>query len=68
VVQVSLLLLAAFLGKLAVTSLQQRGEGDHHVGMGQAILLAVLALLAVGGAGWMGLRTVRGPEPPSLEG
>lgn len=57
-VQVTLLMLAGFAGKLAVDSIS---ETALHA---EGVVLAVLAVLGAGGALWMGLRTVRGPQPP----
>ena len=57
VVQLTLLGLSLFIGWLAV-----RGSSD----LGELIALAMLGILALGGAFLMGFRLVRGPTPPEL--
>lgn len=67
VVQISLLFLAAFLGNLAYRSwLAYRGQAPNS-GLDEVVALGAVALATVAGVLWMGLRTVRGPQPPSLD-
>ena len=67
VVQISLLGLAAFLGNLAYRSwLAYRGQAPNS-GLDEVVALAAVTLATVAGVVWMGLRTVRGPQPPSLD-
>ncbi|MDQ4149424.1 MAG: hypothetical protein M3164_05460 [Actinomycetota bacterium] len=65
VVQVTLVALGLFLAWLAARSWEDATSGL--VGFGQVVVTAGAALFSLGAALWMGLRTVRGPEPPSLE-
>jgi hypothetical protein len=67
VVQVTLLLLAAFLGNLAYRSWLGYSANEPNTGIGEVVGLAVVALLSLYGCLWMGLRTVRGPQPPSFD-
>jgi hypothetical protein len=67
VVQVSLLCLAAFLGNLAYRSWLDYGDRMPNSGLDEVVTLAVMALATVSGVLWMGLRTVRGPQPPTLD-
>lgn len=67
VVQVTLLLLGAFLAYLAYESWVAYREAVPNAGLDEAVALGAAAALAAGGALWMGIRTVRGPQPPSLE-
>lgn len=67
VVQVSLLALAAFLGNLAYRSWEEYNAAAPAAGVDEVAGLVVMALICVGGVLWMGLRTVRGPIPPSLD-
>jgi biotin transporter BioY len=57
-----LVALAAWLGWLA--SRQWTADAPNTQA---AIVLGALGLIALAGAAWMGLRTVRGPEPPQLD-
>lgn len=67
VVQVTLLLLAAFLGNLAFLAWVNYSGNDPNTGIDQVAALSVAALLSVSGCLWMGIRTVRGPQPPSFD-
>jgi hypothetical protein len=73
VVQVTLLALAAMLGLLASRAWSGRGAADSPLagtspsGMAEVVVLGVLAVLAAAGALAIGVRTVRGPEPPTLD-
>lgn len=62
VVQVTLLALAGFLGKLAFDSYWEAGSA-----LGEVIVLGSVAAMLVAGALWMGIRVVRGPQPPELD-
>lgn len=62
VVQVTLLALAGFLGKLALDSY---AESAGH--LGEVVVLGAMAALFAWGALWMGIRVVRGPQPPQLD-
>ena len=66
-VQVTFLLLAAFLGNLAYRSWLGYSANEPNTGIDEVIGLAVVALLSLYGCLWMGLRTVRGPQPPSFD-
>ena len=66
-VQVTLLALAVFLGNLAYRSWLGYSESEPNTGLDEVVGLAVMALLTLYGCLWMGLRTVRGPQPPSFD-
>jgi hypothetical protein len=63
IVQLTLALLAVFVLNLAYNSFAAPGARDW----GEVSLLALAGCVAAGWALWMGVRTVRGPQPPSLE-
>jgi hypothetical protein len=63
IVQLTLTMLGAFLLNLAYSSFARRSERDW----GEVSVLVLAGCLAVGSALWMGIRTVRGPQPPSLD-
>ncbi|CAN5827621.1 hypothetical protein BH23ACT12_BH23ACT12_01190 [soil metagenome] len=67
VVQVALLALAAFLGNLAYGSWTAYSGSQPYTGIDEVIGLAAAALFSLYGCLWMGLRTVRGPQPPSFD-
>lgn len=73
VVQLTLLALAGMLGILAYRAWSAVGtasdplEGVTGSGMAEAVVLGAFALLSVLGVLAIGVRTVRGPEPPTLE-
>lgn len=67
VVQLSLACLAAFLGNLAYRSWLAYGDQLPNSGLDEVVALALMAVATVSGVLWMGLRTVRGPQPPSLD-
>jgi hypothetical protein len=67
VVQVTLLGLAAFLGNLAYRSWTAYSASEPNAGMDEVAALGVAAALALLGCLWMGLATVRGPQPPSFD-
>lgn len=60
VVQVTFAGLAIFLFQLASSS-------DEGPASGEVLLLFAVALFCGAYALWMGIRTVRGPQPPSLD-
>lgn len=62
VVQVTLAGLAIFLSQLAYSS-----SSDEGAEPAEALVLFAVALICGGYAVWMGIRTVRGPQPPSLD-
>lgn len=66
-VQVSLLALAGFLGNLAYRSWTAYSASEPNVGMDEVAALGAAAALALFGFLWMGLATVRGPQPPSFD-
>lgn len=76
VVQLTLLGLAVFLGTLAIRAWRDYArppsaearvlEGVSPAGAGEVLVLAVGAIGFFGGAVAMGVRRVRGPEPPGL--
>ncbi|MEX2587774.1 MAG: hypothetical protein WD602_07285 [Actinomycetota bacterium] len=61
VVQLTLLALAGFVGKLTLDS-YSGGAGYRF----EAVVLGSSAVLFAAGALWMGIKTVRGPQPPEL--
>ncbi|HEX2054127.1 MAG TPA: hypothetical protein VHJ78_10435 [Actinomycetota bacterium] len=67
VVQVSLLALGLFLGNLAYRSWTAYSAGEANAGLDEAAFLTAAAVGAVAAVLWMGLRTVRGPQPPALD-
>lgn len=67
VVQVALLALAAFLGNLAFISWTAYSDAQPNTGIDEVAGLALAALFSLYGCLWMGLRTVRGPQPPSFD-
>ncbi|HVL52002.1 MAG TPA: hypothetical protein VM754_10935, partial [Actinomycetota bacterium] len=67
VVQISLLALALFLGNLAYGSWQAFAAAEPNAGMVEVVALAVVTMASAAGCLWMGLRTIRGPQPPSLD-
>ncbi len=67
VVQLTLLALAAFLGYLAYRSWTAYAGSQPNAGLDEVIGLALMALLTLYGCLWMGLKTVRGPQPPSFD-
>jgi hypothetical protein len=67
VVQLSLLCLAAFLGNLAYRSWLAYSDRLPNSGLDEVVALALMAVATVWGVLWMGLRTVRGPQPPTLD-
>jgi hypothetical protein len=63
VVQLTLVMLAVFLLNLAYSSYAAGAQPDW-----AAVAVLVLSGCVAGGwALWMGVRTVRGPQPPSLD-
>lgn len=66
-VQVSLLALAAFFANLAYRSWQGYAESLPGSALDEVVALVLLALITAAGGLWMGLATVRGPQPPSLD-
>ncbi|MBW3591650.1 MAG: hypothetical protein KY393_07380 [Actinobacteria bacterium] len=62
VVQVTLLALAGFLGKLAFDSYSEVSGY-----FGEVVVLGAVAVMLVAGALWMGVNVVRGPQPPELD-
>jgi hypothetical protein len=67
VVQLTFLALAVFLAKLAAESWSVYSQPHSSVGPGQVLFLAGGAVMCAAGAAWMGFRTVRGPQPPTLD-
>jgi hypothetical protein len=73
VVQATLLALAVGLGLLAAQAWDSRSghesalEGMTRAGFGEVVVLGAFSVLSAAGALSIGLRTVRGPEPPSLD-
>jgi hypothetical protein len=63
VVQLTLVMLGAFLLNLAYTSYANRSAPD----LGEVFVLGAVGLAAAAFALWMGIRAVRGPQPPSLQ-
>jgi hypothetical protein len=63
VVQLTLIILAAFLLTLAYTSYANSPAPD----LGEMFVLGAVGLTAAASALWMGIRAVRGPQPPSLQ-
>ena len=57
---IALAVTAAFFASRALGS-------DPMGGAAEVVVLAALSLLGLGLAVWMGVRTVRGPQPPTLE-
>ena len=66
-VQISLLALAVFLGNLAYGSWRAYAAAEPNAAMDEVVALAVVTLASAAGCLWMGLRTIRGPQPPSLD-
>ncbi len=66
VVQATLIALAGVAGKLGLDSWRMYDASGESFRLGAALVLPVLAGVFLGGAVWMGFRTVRGPRPPSL--
>lgn len=62
VVQVTLLALAGLLGKLAFDSYSEAAGY-----LGEVVVLGSVAAMLVAGALWMGVKVVRGPQPPELD-
>lgn len=62
VVQLTLLALAVLAGRLSWDA--YAGGAGY---LGEVVVLALVALLFVASALWMGVRTVRGPQPPELD-
>lgn len=62
VVQVTLLALAGFGSKLAIDSYSEAAGP-----LGEVVALGSIAAACAAGALWMGLRVVRGPQPPELD-
>lgn len=62
IVQLTLLMLAAFLLNLAYNAVRA-GEGEWS----EVLVLTLTGCVAARWALWMGIRTVRGPQPPSLD-
>jgi hypothetical protein len=73
VVQLTLLALAVGLGLLAARSWSSHAnpkgplDGGSGSGLTQVAVLGAFSVLSAAGALSMGVRTVRGPEPPSLD-
>ena len=65
VVQLSLAGLALFLVNLAYRSWLDLSRHPN-AGLDELIALVAAAVLCVAGCLWMGVRTVRGPQPPTL--
>jgi len=63
VVQLTLVMLAAFFFNLAYNSYATGSAPD----LGEVFVLGAVGLASAGSALWMGIRTVRGPQPPSLD-
>lgn len=61
-VQLTLVMLAAFLINLSYTSYTNSPAPD----LGEVFVLGAVGLTAAASALWMGFRAVRGPQPPSL--
>jgi len=62
IVQVTLAVLAVFVLNLAFNALTSPERE-----LPEALVLAAVGAVAAGWALWMGVRTVRGPQPPSLD-
>lgn len=62
VVQLTLLAVAAFLSRLSLVAYR-----DPNATTGELVGPGVIAGVLVAGAVWMGLRAVRGPQPPDLD-
>lgn len=67
VVQLTLGVLAAFLGNLAYGSWTAYAGSRPNSGIDEVAGLALMALLSLYCCLWMGLKTVRGPQPPSFD-
>lgn len=67
IVQLSLLALAAFVGNLAYRSWLQADAGEPGASLVEVAALGLATAAALAGVWWMGVRTVRGPQPPVLE-
>ncbi len=61
--QLTLAMLAIFLLNLAYRSYAAGAERDWS----ELVVLVLAGCAAAGSALWMGIRTVRGPQPPSLD-
>jgi hypothetical protein len=66
VTQITLAGLGAIAVKLAFSSWRYHAPAGGSSRMGAAVFLTIGALACLGAALWMGIRTVRGPQPPSL--
>lgn len=62
VVQLTLLAVASFLSRLSLMAYR-----DPNATTGEFIGPAAIAAVLVVGVAWMGLRAVRGPQPPDLD-
>jgi hypothetical protein len=73
VVQLTLLALGGMLGVMAYRAWAARDtataplQGVSATGLAESVVLGVFAVLSVLGVLAIGVRTVRGPEPPTLE-
>ncbi len=66
-VQLSLLVLALFLSHMAYRSWLAYSSAEPNTRLDEVAVLGAVALVCTAGCLWMGVRTVRGPQPPSLD-
>ena len=69
VVQLTLLAVSVVLAVFAARALEGRATAAPNASsrISEVVALAGVAAMFLAVAVWMGLRTVRGPEPPSLD-
>lgn len=65
-IQVTLAALAAVAVKLAYSSWKTYAEAGGSSRLGSLLFLALAGAGCIASALWMGIRTVRGPQPPVL--
>jgi len=65
VVQLCLLVLAVISGRFALQAWSSSPAVSS--GLGEVVVFGALGMSFAGLAAWMGIRTVRGPQPPTLE-
>ncbi len=66
VIQLTLVTLAAVAVKLALASWAAYSSAGGSSRLGASVFLALAAAGCTAAALWMGVRTVRGPQPPNL--
>ncbi len=66
-VQLSLLGLALFLSNMAYRSWLAYSSAEPNTRLDEVVVVGAVALVCAAGCLWMGVRTVRGPQPPSLD-